>query len=159
MPNKGATLKTDTRQDEALLWLQTQFPAAFSHNPTPLKIGIHQDIFALSRADAPEQIWIKRALRYYVNSPRYLRQLLIGRPRIDLNGDVAGEVTEQEEQHAKEIISAYITKSKLKKERKKVAESQPVGEKKEEELPQKEAEAPLFGKKLSLKKKLSSCPS
>ncbi|MBA2710251.1 MAG: hypothetical protein H0U57_06645 [Tatlockia sp.] len=38
------------------------------------------------------QIWIKKALRDYVHSTRYLRQMKTGNPRIDLKGNHSGQV-------------------------------------------------------------------
>ncbi|MBA2709429.1 MAG: hypothetical protein H0U57_02385 [Tatlockia sp.] len=68
------------KRNEALLWLQSQFPAAFSSNALPLKIGIFEEICALNLADSPKEIWIKKALRYFVHSTRYLRQMKTGNP-------------------------------------------------------------------------------
>ena len=75
-----------------------RYPKAFS-NPCmqPLKIGIHEDLAANERL--PDH-WIRRALAGYVRSPRYLRLLKAGAVRLDLMGNNAGFVTEQEALHA-----------------------------------------------------------
>jgi ProP effector len=63
----------------------------------PLKLGIHHDLLALD-CDAKT---LRAALGKYTNNPGYLRNCQTGTPRIDLNGDVAGEVTADEAAHAK----------------------------------------------------------
>ncbi len=103
------------KRKEAFLWLQNQFPAAFPKTPIPLKIGIYEDITTLNQVDAPEHEWIKKALRYYTNSPRYLKQMIAGMPRIDLNGDVSGEVREQDAERANRLLKERQNKSVLKK--------------------------------------------
>ena len=101
----------DERRRQALIWLRTNFPKTFPDSHIPLKIGIHQDIFALSLTDAPSKRLVRQALGFYVNSFGYLRSLAIGAPRIDLNGEQVGEVTEQEAQAAlAKIIEKYREK-------------------------------------------------
>ena len=113
------------KRKEAFLWLQNQFPAAFSKTPTPLKIGIHEDIAALNLVDAPEHEWIKKALRYYTNSPRYLKQMIVGMPRIDLNGAVFGEVREPDAERAHRLLKEHQNKSALKKMNENKTEASP----------------------------------
>lgn len=75
-----------------------RYPKAFS-NPCmqPLKIGIHED---LSASEKLPDHWIRRVLAGYVRSPRYLRLLKAGAVRLDLNGNNAGFISEEEAQHA-----------------------------------------------------------
>lgn len=79
-----------------------RYPKAFS-NPCmqPLKIGIHEDLAASEKL--PDH-WIRRALAGYVRSPRYLRLLKAGAVRLDLNGNNAGFITEEEALHAAEQL-------------------------------------------------------
>ncbi len=79
-----------------------RYPKAFS-NPCmqPLKIGIHEDLAASEKL--PDH-WIRRALAGYVRSPRYLRLLKAGAVRLDLSGNNAGFITEEEAQHAAEQL-------------------------------------------------------
>lgn len=85
------------RCKEALEWLKTTFPKTFlNYCPVPLKISIHREIFALNLVDAPPKRLIRKVLGFYANSPSYLSSLVAKAPRIDLNGDQVGEVTEQE---------------------------------------------------------------
>ncbi len=102
------------QKNDALLWLKSQFPAAFSSKALPLKIGIFEEICALNIADSPREIWIKKALRYYVNSPRYLRQMKTGNPRIDLTGNHSGQVRQQDEVRANELLAIYQERQTLK---------------------------------------------
>jgi ProP effector len=75
--------------------LAERFPAAFAIKPShrrPLKLGIHNDILAqLSDTIAPRDLSI--ALRIYVGNIGYLKALVPGADRVDLNGVPAGTVT------------------------------------------------------------------
>ncbi|MBA2710091.1 MAG: ProQ/FinO family protein [Tatlockia sp.] len=112
---KTKTINTALEQrKEAFLWLQSQFPATFPSKAMPLKIGIFEEICALNIADSPKEIWIKKALRYYVNSTRYLRQMKTGNPRIDLKGNHSGLVREQDEVRANELLAIYQERQRIK---------------------------------------------
>jgi sRNA-binding protein len=73
------------------------FPAAFAAAPfethRPLALGIDKklvELGVLSEAEA------KAALRYYVRRVMYNKSCVAGAPRIDLDGNVAGFVSEEE---------------------------------------------------------------
>ena len=123
-----------------------QFPVTFPKQPVPLKIGIHQDIIAMALADMPKIIHIRRALRHYVGSPHYLREMITDKPRIDLKGELAGTVSELEATQAKERMANY--------HKKKAKPVRPPQEKpkqvKEENKP--DEKTPVFGRRLTLKK-------
>lgn len=98
-PTVEVTLETpahETAQPEppspqALLeqWY-VRYPKAFLAGHTrPLKVGIHED---LARDEPWSNKLIRRALAHYVNLPRYVKALREGAPRIDLDGNSAGEV-------------------------------------------------------------------
>jgi len=53
---------------------------------------------------------LSSALACYVANKAYRRQLLAGAERIDLDGNVAGVVTEDEAQHAKGLLIARRAK-------------------------------------------------
>lgn len=91
-----------------------RYPKAFS-NPCmqPLKIGIHEDLAASEQL--PDH-WIRRALAGYVRSPRYLRLLKAGAVRLDLQGNNAGFISEEEAQHAADQLEARRLQ-RLQKER------------------------------------------
>jgi ProP effector len=84
--------------DEVLVLLCTRFPKAFflyERQRRPLKIGIHRDINAV----LDEQIHPKtlhRALRANFVNAGYLKSRRAGAARIELEGKVAGVVTEEE---------------------------------------------------------------
>lgn len=96
------------------LWSE-RYPKAFSTvTIQPLKIGIHED---LAQDESLPDHWIRRALAGYVRSPRYLRVLKTGAVRMDLTGNNAGFVTEEEAEHAKEQLET-IRQQRLDKEKK-----------------------------------------
>ena len=78
-----------------LLRLRAQFPNVISRldvpHRRPLKIGIHDDIAALFPETGPQIIG--QALKLYTMHTGYLRALVEGAPRVDLNGAEVGTVT------------------------------------------------------------------
>lgn len=95
-------------------WCQ-RYPKAFSVPCLqPLKIGIHEDLVKL---EAIPDHWVRRALASYVRSPRYLRLLKAGAVRLDLKGNNAGFISEDEAHHAEEQLEE-IRQQRLEKERK-----------------------------------------
>jgi ProP effector len=83
--------------------LAERFPACFAVNPSyrrPLKVGIHVDILAqLSDTISPRDL--SAALRIYVSNIKYLKALVAGADRVDLNGMPAGTVTAEHADIAK----------------------------------------------------------
>jgi sRNA-binding protein len=84
---------------EGLDLLADLYPHCFDRmNRRPLKVGICEDVIAqhpeLSRRR------IKRLLKNYTQSLAYCSAVKAGTPRIGLDGNVAGEVTLEDEQHA-----------------------------------------------------------
>src|SRR4051812_5670891 len=99
------------------LWarLAETYPAAIAprnHTPLhPLKIGIDQDI----RERCPDVPLKTRDgfLRRYVGQPSYQRLLTkLGAVRVDLDGDEAGAVSEDQAQQAAEKLSARAAGNK-----------------------------------------------
>lgn len=79
------------------------YPNTFSRDAVkPLKIGIQDDLMA---DDKLPQGKIKRALASYVRSPLYYKALQSGAPRVDLQGEPAGEVTPDQAEHAKAMLA------------------------------------------------------
>lgn len=77
--------------------LQEKFPQAFSKDPQairPLKIGIDVDI---RQALAGQYSFksIRRGIKLYTKNAAYFQALQLNAPRIDLNGRLCGEVTEE----------------------------------------------------------------
>jgi len=92
------------------------FPGCFAVNPSyrrPLKIGIHHDI-AAQLGDTISPRVISDALRIYTSSSRYLKALVAGAERIDLNGMSAGTVTADQADIAKAQYEQRRDKHKAK---------------------------------------------
>jgi hypothetical protein len=88
------------------LRLAEAYPACFDwEHPRPLKINIHQDLMAAGH----DRIAVKRALGRYCQTDRYRRALQTDAPRIDLQGQPAGAVTEREAAYARSLVEARAT--------------------------------------------------
>ncbi|SRR6266536_3532746 len=100
--------------------LAERFPQAFFINGSqrlPLKIGIFADLAAAELTVSSTQL--RTALRVYTNSPGYLSAMCEGEARVDLAGDPAGAVTEQEARNARKkhiALEAKMTGQDLKTE-------------------------------------------
>jgi ProP effector len=78
----------------------------------PLKIGIRADILALT-GDAIEPQLLSAALRHYVNNIHYVGALTAPNAvRVDLAGNPAGTVTDDEREHARAQFAALLAKDK-----------------------------------------------
>jgi ProP effector len=107
-PAADAKRERAAQAREFLDRLAARYPAAFTRDREqvrPLAIGTQQKLRA-ELAEDPE--WkdtpgwlVRQALAIYTRSPAYLTAIVEGRPRIQLDGSVAGEVTEQEKAHAR----------------------------------------------------------
>jgi sRNA-binding protein len=75
--------------------LRKLWPLAFNNQRRPLKIGIDEDMNLVGRIDA---------MRHWVNHPVYLRHLITGGQRIDLNGEPAGTISQQAQEFAWETL-------------------------------------------------------
>jgi ProP effector len=90
----------------------------FEQRRRPLKVGIWNDIKA-ELGDAITNLELTYALRSYTNNRCYLQSCLTaGTPRIDLNGEVAGHVTESEAAHAAERLKLRTAKWKARQQEK-----------------------------------------
>jgi len=95
-------------------WLIKTFPKLFSQSAAlkQLKIGIFDDIVAAKKASRPSRQWLKRTLRYYTGSPHYLALQTAGTPRFDLDGQVAGEITDLQAIHAVKRFKRFPSKQR-----------------------------------------------
>ncbi|RDH41586.1 ProQ/FinO family protein [Zooshikella ganghwensis] len=82
---------------QILAILADEFPAVFAAEPKPLKSGFTQD-YSSTRLTPRE--W-KRGVAAWVTSEKYLKSCTTGTARIDINGQVSGEVTPKEAKYAK----------------------------------------------------------
>ena len=102
--------------DTALALLTEAFPQTFvleKYRPhRPLKVGIAADIPA--RCPAVERRVLSAALSAYARRVMYLRALVAGAARVDLDGNPAGEVTARDAEYAAaklaEILASRETK-------------------------------------------------
>jgi ProP effector len=82
-------------------WLAATYPATFNPDaPLPLKIGVHVDL--LARHPDLDPATLRRALKRYCERRAY--QLALAREgavRVDLDGQPAGEVAEDQRRFAK----------------------------------------------------------
>jgi ProP effector len=93
--------------------LATLYPLCFFRTHElrrPLKIGIREDIIAQHPELQPDMI--VSALQIYTRCVPYWSTLKAGAARIDLDGNVAGEVTLEDEQAAKRKIAKAARRAK-----------------------------------------------
>jgi ProP effector len=89
---------------EGINLLAELYPRCFCRpNRRPLKVGIYEEV--ISRHPEMSKPQIKRLRKEYTQSPEYWSTLTAGTPRIDLAGNVAGEVTAADEEDAKRKIA------------------------------------------------------
>lgn len=86
--------------------LQTRFDVF--RNFSPLAIGIDKQLFA----QLPElsKKTLRLAMRSHTMSTRYLKEMEKGTVRLNLDGTPAGEVTDENRQHAAELLRERFKK-------------------------------------------------
>jgi sRNA-binding protein len=86
--------------------LAALFPAVFSAEPSrvhrPLKVGIGDDLVARGVLGARE---VNAALKRYVDRLMYQKCLAAGGARVDLEGNVAGEVSSEHRCRAESLVA------------------------------------------------------
>jgi sRNA-binding protein len=92
---------------DLLLHLRARFPNVISrlnqqYGRRPLKIDIRDDLAALFPEIEPQTIG--QALKICTLHSGYLRALVEGAPRVDLNGAEVGSVTAEVAGHARELL-------------------------------------------------------
>ena len=118
--------------------LQTQFDVF--RNFSPLAIGIDKQVFA----QLPEvsKKALRLAMRSHTISTRYLKEMEKGTVRLNLDGTSAGEVTDENRQHAAELLRERFKKQA---EQRKAAEAEAKAEQRRVEKLNQLAEK--FGRK------------
>jgi sRNA-binding protein len=95
-----------TKSDINIAALAALFPAAFSAEPCrvlrPLKVGIGDDLVARGVLGARE---VNAALKRYVDRLMYQKYLAAGGARVDLEGNVAGEVSREQRCRAERLVA------------------------------------------------------
>jgi ProP effector len=98
--------------------LAERFPATFfvfEQRRRPLKLGIHLDVLAaLGDAITPEGC--AAAMRAYCANDGYLLACTAGAARIDLHGNIVGQVSAEEAAHAKQRLAQQQAKQDRQKQ-------------------------------------------
>ena len=91
-------------------YMQNTFPLCFTKPPSPLALRIHLQLRAY-KEQVPDNILnnsnIAKFLYNYTKSIEYKKQSFIGAKRLNLDGSVAGSVTEEEAKMVAEYIDRY----------------------------------------------------
>ena len=105
--SKRKVLKEERLKAEK--FLKQRYPNAFleRENIKPFKIGFGHELIEDVKDKLPPGVSIRAifvVIRYYTFTKWYKRaRVTIGTPRIDLNGEIAGEVTEEHIKKTREI--------------------------------------------------------
>lgn len=121
MPETPSTLVSVTPQ-QALIWLKETFPKTFFNGREckPLKVGIIKDI--VDYLDQHPEISVSKtkvrlAVVQYTRQRYYINQLRIDAPRLDLSGEPAGKVNEEEGKSASFKLKRKVKKPGMMKRR------------------------------------------
>ncbi|MFT6915972.1 MAG: ProP effector [Motiliproteus sp.] len=99
---KPAKNKNRAANQAAVALITEFYPSTFNRDAVkPLKIGIQEDLLAEEKIPPGK---IKRALASYVRAPQYYKSLVADADRVDLKGEPAGKVSEEEAEHAKAML-------------------------------------------------------
>jgi ProP effector len=101
--------------------LQTRFDVF--RNFSPLAIGIDKQVFAQLPEVSKKSL--RLAMRSHTISTRYLKEMEKGTVRLNLDGTPAGEVTDENRQHAAELLRERFKKQA---EQRKAAEAEAKAE-------------------------------
>ena len=94
----------------AMALLAERFPHCFDErNRRPLKIGINADLIVTMTGIMTARD-VANALRFYTGSVLYQRALTAGAGRLDLDGNLAGTVTPEEEAAALAKQRAWVAR-------------------------------------------------
>ena len=99
----GKSWELQSRAAHALARFRALFPAVFCDPPVPLKIGVHEELIALTAGEfMPDEIGA--ALRLWVRQPGYQKAVAAGGPRYGLDGSPAGAVADTEQAVAAKLV-------------------------------------------------------
>lgn len=112
---------TPAQDARALLkTLQSSFPVFIDY--APLAIGIDKQLLA-RRPDIERKV-LRIALGMHTNSLRYLKTMEKATHRLDLDGNVGDEVTDEHRKHASEILRERFKKEAERRKAQREAEAQ-----------------------------------
>lgn len=118
--------------------LQSRFDVF--RNYSPLAIGIDKQLFAALPEVSKKSV--RLAMRSHTMATRYLREMEKATHRLNLDGSQAGEVTDENRQHAAELLKERFKKqAEQRKAQEAAAKAEAVKQKKLLELAEK------FGRK------------
>ena len=94
--------------DETIAVLCREFPKCFvmfERRRRPLKLGLHLDIIA-ALGERIDRRLLRQALRCYTSNIHYRASQKPGAPRIDLDGNASGTVSEADAQSAAKDVAS-----------------------------------------------------
>lgn len=138
MTTEDTTTAKPTDVRALLKDLQTRFDVF--RNFSPLAIGIDKQVFAQLPEVSKKSL--RLAMRSHTISTRYLKEMEKGTVRYNLDGSVAGEVTDENRQHAAEQLRERFKKQA---EQRRAAEAAAKAEERKQQKLQQLAEK--FGRK------------
>lgn len=100
--------------NQVIAYLAEKFPLCFiaEGEAKPLKVGIFQDLVdSLAGDERVTKTQLRRALRQYTASMRYLYGYKVGAVRVDLQGNSCGELSAEHIEHAAQQLAQ--TKAKI----------------------------------------------
>ena len=94
--------------NDVIMELVSKYPLALSlhRSKKPLAIGIHQQLFTADTGLSRKSI--RLALAAYVRRSSYLKAIVAGVSRVNLDGSNAGLVTESEVMYSVELLSKRL---------------------------------------------------
>lgn len=98
--------------------LCAEFPVFRDYQP--LAIGIHKAI--MERIPEFDKAQVRNALQGHTGSTRYLKSLVKGASRIDLDGNLAGRVTEEQQEQAAGTLRERFKKAAEKRQAERAAQ-------------------------------------
>jgi sRNA-binding protein len=123
---------------EGLDLLADLYPNCFDRmNRRPIKVGICEEVIAQHPELSRHRI--KRLLKEYTQHELYWSTLKAGTPRIGLDGNVAGEVTLEDEQHALIQMARIARRAAAREAEARKAAAQAVEKRAEQQKPISEA--------------------
>ncbi|KAB2824685.1 RNA chaperone ProQ [Aliivibrio finisterrensis] len=138
---------------EVIAYIAERFPKCFilEGEAKPLKIGIFQDL-AERLSDDPKvsKTQLRAGLRQYTSSWRYLHGVKPGASRVDLDGNLCGELEEEHIEHAKATLDESKSKvaARRKEQAKKVREEAKAKKTARAATPPKRRPQPAAAKKV-----------
>ncbi|WP_237386884.1 RNA chaperone ProQ [Xenorhabdus sp. Sc-CR9] len=129
---------------EVIAFLAERFPLCFvaEGEARPLKIGIFQDIVErIQNEEGLSKTQLRSALRLYTSSWRYLYGVKEGAQRVDLDGNICGELEVEHIEHARQQLAEAKARVQAQRaeQRAKKRETENVSDKKSERPVSKKA--------------------